>query len=50
MDEYYDSRERPPYPPRSRRRQSTLSVALEALGGGLIIALIIVSVKRLMGS
>lgn len=39
---------RPP-PRRSRQRQSTFSVAMEALGGGLVIALIIVSVKRLLG-
>lgn len=49
-DKSYDSRDgwRPP-PRRNRQRQSTLSVALEAIGGGLVIALIIVGVKNLLG-
>jgi hypothetical protein len=46
---HYDPREPPPCPPRNRRRQSTFSVAMEALGGGLVIALIIVTAKRLFG-
>lgn len=36
-------------PPRNHLRQSTLSIALEALAGGFVVALIIVSVKRLLG-
>ncbi|MBY0567451.1 MAG: hypothetical protein K2P70_09075 [Hyphomonadaceae bacterium] len=39
---------RPP-PRRNRHRQSTFSVAMEALAGGLVIALIIFAVKRLLG-
>jgi hypothetical protein len=48
--EFYDPRrdERPPSP-RNRQRQSTLSIAMEALGGGLVIALIIVGLKQLLG-
>lgn len=49
MTHYNPRDERPPSPPRNQRRQSTLSIAMEALGGGLVIALIIVGVKRLLG-
>jgi hypothetical protein len=50
MSEYYDpndgwrpSRRNP------RRRQSTLSVAIEALAGGLVIAMLAVLVQLLLG-
>jgi hypothetical protein len=49
--EYYDPREPRPEMPQRRNahlRQSTLSVALEALGGGLIIAIIVMGIVRLM--
>lgn len=49
MGNSYDPREPPPFPPRNRRRQSTLSIALEALGGGLIIAMLLVGLKRVLG-
>lgn len=47
---HYDPRhdERPPCPPRNRRRQSMLSTAMEAIAGGFVIALIIVGLKQLM--
>jgi hypothetical protein len=50
VNEYYDPNDgwRPP-PRRNRQRQSTFSVAMEALGGGLVIALIIVGLKNLLG-
>lgn len=32
-----------------KRRQSTLSIALEALGGGLVIALVIWGAAQLFG-
>lgn len=50
MSEYYDPNDgwrperRGPGP-----RQSMLSIALEALGGGLVIAIVVVVVKRLLG-
>lgn len=51
MSEYYDPKDgwRPPPRPGPRRHQGTLSIALEALGGGLVIAVVIVTVKRLLG-
>lgn len=48
MQKFYDPRDERPPPPREQRRQSTLSIAMEALGGGFVIALI-VGVKRLLG-
>lgn len=52
MKAYYDPRrdEHAPFPPRNRRRrQSALWIAIEALAGGFVIALLIVSVKGLFG-
>jgi hypothetical protein len=49
LNNYYDPRDERPPTPRNQRRQSTLSIAMEALGGGLVIALVIVGVKRLLG-
>ncbi len=48
---HYDPRhdERPPFPPRNQRRQSTFSIAIEALAGGFVIALLILGVKALLG-
>jgi hypothetical protein len=51
-NDYYDPREPPPaFPPRpgQRRRQSTFSIAMEALGGGLVIAIVLVMLKRMLG-
>lgn len=49
VGEFYDPREPSPFPPRNRRRQSTFSIAMEAAGGGLVIAIIIVGIMRLLG-
>lgn len=50
MTQYYDPNDgwRPP-PRRNKRQQSLLSIALEAAGGGLVIALIILGLKRMLG-
>lgn len=50
MGQYYDPNDgwRPP-PRHNRQRQSTFSVAMEALAGGLIVSLIIIGVKNLFG-
>lgn len=47
VPEYYDPRQPSPIAPRHSRRQSRLSVALEALGGGFVIALLIYTVLAL---
>lgn len=50
MGQYYDPDDGwRPSPHRNQRRQSTFSIAMEALGGGLVIALIVVGIKRLLG-
>lgn len=50
MSQYFDPNDNWRSPPRrNRQRQSTFSVAMEALGGGFVIALIIFGVKRLVG-
>lgn len=51
VGEYYDPNDgwRPPPRRKAGRRQSTLSVALEALGSGLVIALVIFGVLRVLG-
>jgi hypothetical protein len=51
VGEYYDPNDgwRPPSRRKAGQRQSTLSVALEALGGGLVIALLIFGVLRVLG-
>lgn len=41
MSEFYDPREPNPSRPRHKHTQSALSVALEALGGGLVIAVVV---------
>lgn len=51
MTDYYDPNDgwRPPLRSRSRRQQTMLSIALEALGGGFVIATVIVGLKQLLG-
>lgn len=49
LSQYYDPRNERPPPPRNRRKQSTFSIALEALGGGLVIALFVLALTWLLG-
>ena len=51
MPDYYDPRKpwTPPERSGARVRQSTLSIAMEALAGGLVIALVIAGVKWMLG-
>lgn len=49
MDYYDPKNDEWQQPRRNRRRQSTFSIAMEALGGGLVIALVIVGLKRVFG-
>lgn len=49
--DYYDPNDgwRPPPRHAPHHTQSTFSIAMEALGGGLVIAVLIVTVKQLLG-
>lgn len=51
VSDHHDPRrdERPLSPRNNQRRQSTVSIAIEALAGGFVIALLIVGVKQLLG-
>lgn len=51
VNEYYDPNDgwRPPRR-NPERRQSTLSIALEALGCGLVIAVVLVLIKAALGA
>ena len=51
MSEYFDPNDgwRPPPRHRERRPQSTFSIAMEALGGGLVFAVVLAMLKKLLG-